>query len=143
MCLGSGHISYKWNLHDRDLKGKQPSRIFIQGWDQKEGMGLLEYRTMPFLVNDRWRMAVYIYFIIAARNFASSQLGSSCKGNRYCTEKADGTTRPSRTKLSLRGHSPPARGGPPCWTSHLAFGLIGWKWANNDVSIHSESVASK
>jgi hypothetical protein len=32
--------------------------------------------------------------------------------------------RPSHTKSHLPGNSPPEPGRPPCWTSHLAFGLI-------------------
>ncbi len=55
-----------------------------------------------------WRMVVYIYYVREAGNSISSQLGSSCEGNRYCTEKAGGTA-----------------GGPPWWASPLAFGLIG------------------
>ncbi len=53
-------------------------------------------------------MVVYIYFITSAGNSISSQLGSSCKGHRYGTEKAGGTARPSRTKSHLSSHSPPA-----------------------------------
>ncbi len=37
-----------------------------------------------------------------------AQLGSSCQGNRYFTEKAGSTARPSRTKSHLPGHFPPA-----------------------------------
>jgi hypothetical protein len=36
------------------------------------------------------------------------QLGSSCQGNRYGTEKAGGITRSPRTKSHLPGDSPPA-----------------------------------
>ncbi len=73
-----------------------------------------------------WQMVVYVYYITSARNSISSQLGNSCQGKRYGTEKADCAVRPSRTKSHPPDHSPPAcRGGPPCWTSPLAFGLIG------------------
>ncbi len=51
---------------------------------------------------------MYIYYITAAGNSNSLQLGSSCKGNRSGTEKAGFTTRPSHTKAHLPGHSPPA-----------------------------------
>ncbi len=58
-------------------------------------------------------------------NYISSQVGSSCQGNRYGMEMAGGTARPSRTKSLLPGHSPPCQpGGPPCWAGPLAFGLI-------------------
>jgi hypothetical protein len=77
--------------------------------DQREGMGLLEYLAMPFLHDvAHWRMVVYIYFMTAAGNSIRSQLGSSCQGNWYSTEKACGTARPSSTKSHLPGHSPPA-----------------------------------
>ncbi len=39
--------------------------------------------------------AVYIYFITAAGNSISSQLGSSCQASRYGTEKAGVMVRPS------------------------------------------------
>ncbi len=55
-----------------------------------------------------WRMIVYIYYITAAGNSCSTQLGTSCQSNRYGTENEDGTARPSRTKSHLLGHSPPA-----------------------------------
>ncbi len=44
-------------------------------------------------------------------NSVSSQLGSSCQGHRYGTEKSGSTarpSRPSRTKSHLPGNSPPA-----------------------------------
>ncbi len=69
-------------------------------------------------------MVVYIYCITSAENSFSSQLGSSCQGNRYgMVEKASDTARPSHTKSHRPGSSPP--GGPPFWASTLAFGLIG------------------
>jgi hypothetical protein len=46
-------------------------------------------------------MILYIYYTTAAGNSTSSQLGSSCQGNRYGKEKA-------RTKSHLSVHSPPA-----------------------------------
>jgi hypothetical protein len=52
-------------------------------------------------------MVVYIYYIKAAGNSLSSQLGSSCHGNNavYNMEKAGGSARPSRTKSQLPGPS--------------------------------------
>ncbi len=53
--------------------------------NQREGMGLQEYQATPSLrdvAHDRW-----LYFITLAGNSISSQLGSSCQGNRYGTEK--------------------------------------------------------
>jgi hypothetical protein len=77
---------------------------------QREGMGLLEFQSMPSLrdvARDRW-LFVYIFYIKAAGHSISLQLGSSCQGNRYGTQKAGDTARPSRTKSHLPGHSPPA-----------------------------------
>ncbi len=77
--------------------------------DHRDGMGQTRVPGHAFLAwRSTWRMVVYIYYITAARNSISSQLGSSCQGNRYCTEKAGGTARPSRTKSDLSGRSPPA-----------------------------------
>jgi hypothetical protein len=63
-------------------------------------MGLLEnVQGHAFLVcRSSGRMVVYIYYITAAGNSTISQLGSTCQGNRYGTEKAGGTARPLRTK---------------------------------------------
>ncbi len=41
-----------------------------------------------------WRMVVYIYFITAARNSISLQLGSSCQSHRYGMEKVGEAIRP-------------------------------------------------
>jgi hypothetical protein len=76
-------------------------------------------------------MVVYIYYSTAAANSISSQLGSSCQGNRYGTEKTDGTARLSHKK-SLSS-SQPSR--PPCWASPLAFGLITMKKTNAAIII--------
>jgi hypothetical protein len=76
-----------------------------KSYDQREGKGLLEYHAMPSLrdvAHDRWLRTF-------TENSISSQLGSSCLGNRYGTEKEGGTARPSRTKSYLPGHSPPAK----------------------------------
>ncbi len=83
--------------------------VFPHSDSQREGTGLLEYKAMPSLrdtARDGW--FVYIYYLTAAGNSISTQLGSSCQSNRYGTEMAGGTARPSRTKSHLSGHSPPA-----------------------------------
>ncbi len=83
--------------------------FFHHSHKQREGMGLLEYQAMPSLCDVGhvgWLCNVYIYFITAAENSISSQLGSSCQGSRYGIVKAGGTSRPSRTKSHLPGHSP-------------------------------------
>ncbi len=69
---------------------------------------------------------MYIYNITAARDSISSQLVSSGQGNRYGTENAGGTARPSRTKSQLPGNFPLASqamlGQPsslrPHWVKH-------------------------
>jgi hypothetical protein len=73
--------------------------------DQREGMGLLEYQAMPSLREVTYDGWLCTCTVTAAGNSISSQLGSSCKGNRYSTVKAGGTVRPSRTS-HLPGHSP-------------------------------------
>jgi hypothetical protein len=66
------------------------------------------------------------YNVTAAGDYISTQLGNSCQGNRYCTEKAGGTARPSRTKSHLLGHSPPAsQAGRRVGQALYTFGLIG------------------
>jgi hypothetical protein len=56
---------------------------------------------------DLMLLKMVVYYITAAGNSVSSQLDSSCQGNRYGKEKAGCTARPSRTKSHLPGHSPP------------------------------------
>ncbi len=72
-----------------------------------------------------WRMVVYIYYITGAGNSISSQLGSSCQGNRCGTEKAEGTAVNYVQILPARSLSSLKPDGPPCWVSPLAFALIG------------------
>jgi hypothetical protein len=95
-------------------------------------MGLLEYQAMPSLhdvAHDGWLCNVYIYFITAAENSISSQLGSSCQGSRYGIVKGrrygPSITDEITPAGSLSSSSQP--GGPPYWASTLAFGLIGHK----------------
>ncbi len=96
--------------------------------EHREGMGQTKVPGHAFLAwRSTWRMVMYIYYITAARNSISSHVGSSCQGNRYCTEKAGGTARPSRTisDLPVPGRYPPAsqagrRGGPPSLRPHCS-----------------------
>ncbi len=57
---------------------------------------------------DHMLLKMVVYYIRAAGNSVSSQLDSSCRGNRYGKEKAGGTARSSRTKSHMPGHSPSA-----------------------------------
>ncbi len=50
---------------------------------------------------------MYRYYITAAGNSISLQLGSSCQGNRYGTENSVSMAHPPRTKSHLPVHSPP------------------------------------
>jgi hypothetical protein len=64
----------------------------------------------------------YMYYITAAENSISSQLGSSYQGNWYGTEKGGVTTRPSHSKSHLPGQFSSSKpGGPPYWASLLTF----------------------
>ncbi len=65
-------------------------------------------------------MVVYIYYLTAAGKSISSQLGSSCQGNRYGTEKVGGMARPSQITL-VGSLSSSQQGGPPCWANPLSF----------------------
>ncbi len=82
-----------------------------------------------------WRMIVYFYFMTSAWNSIRPQLGIFCQDNRYGTEKACGTARPSHTKsITPTGSlSSSQSGGPPCWASPLAFGLIGGNRHTNPI----------
>ncbi len=64
---------------------------------EREGMGLLEYKAMPSLRDISYDGWLWPF----TGNFISWQLGSSCQGNQYGTEKAGGTARPSHTKSYL------------------------------------------
>ncbi len=79
-----------------------------------------------FTYRSTFLYVVYIYYTTVAGKSISSQLGSSCQGNRYGTEKAGGMAHPSRTKSHLPGHSPPAsqagrRVGQALWPSASLF----------------------
>jgi hypothetical protein len=72
-------------------------------------MGLLEYQTMPSLRHVAHDGGLCAFTILQQLEIPSSvQLGSSCQGNRYSTEKPGGTARRSRTKSHLPAPSPPA-----------------------------------
>jgi hypothetical protein len=53
-------------------------------------------------------MVVYIYYITAAGNSISRQLGSSYQGNQYCMEKTGGIGPFITYKIT-----PAGPGGPP------------------------------
>jgi hypothetical protein len=76
--------------------------------NQRESMCLLEYQATYACVTQLMRYDCDIYYSTGDGNSISSQLSSSCQGNRYDMEKTGGTARPSRTKSHLPGHSPPA-----------------------------------
>ncbi len=106
MTITSVSIFHKGTIKDR--------------YNLREGMGLLEYQAKPSLrdvAHSSCRMVVYIYYITAAGNSISSQLGSSCQGNWYGMENAGCAARLSHAKSHLPVHSPPAsqmgrRSGP-------------------------------
>ncbi len=96
-------------------------------WRVGAGWWFRLYRPPSISEKKTWGLLiVYIFYIIAAGNSISSQLGGPCQGNRYGWEKAGGTARPSCTKPTPAGSlSSSQPGGPPCWASPLAFGLTG------------------
>ncbi len=72
-----------------------------------------------------WRMVAYIYYLTAAGDSICSQLGSSFRASDTVLGKG------RRYGPSITYKIPPAGslsssqpGGPPCWASPLAFGLI-------------------
>ncbi len=79
---------------------------------QKEGMGPIVYQTMPFLL------------VVAQDGVLCTFSNRSAQVVWFVW--AGGMDRPSRTKSHPAGSlSSSQPGGPPCWTSPLAFGLIG------------------
>ncbi len=96
-------------------------RIFSTGnlvsKTQREDMGLLEYQDMPYV-----RDVAHDGVLCTFSKRSAPQTGASGvvrQGRRH-------GDRPSRTKsypAVLLSSSQP--GGPPCWSSPLAFGLIG------------------
>jgi hypothetical protein len=73
-----------------------------------------------FIYNRSWT-----FYHLAAGQLLSGQPVRYGKGNRYGTEKAGGTARPSRRESHLLGHSPPAsQAGRRVGPASIAFGLI-------------------
>jgi hypothetical protein len=82
------------------------------GLTQKEGMGPLEYQTMPFL-----RVVAQDGVLCTFSNRSAQVVWFVWAG---------GMDRPSRTKSHPAGSlSSSQPDGPPCRASPLAFGLIG------------------
>ncbi len=83
---------------------------------QRDGMGLLEYQAM-FSLRDVAHGGVLCTLVLDQPKTAV-----------VCSVRTGGMGRPSRTKshpTELHTSSQPQPGVPPCWTSPLAFGLIG------------------
>ncbi len=84
---------------------------FLHDGKQSEGGWLCApHLHQPWLMYARKRplpLCVYSWEESSAI-VCSSQFCSSCRSNRYSTEMAGGTARPSRIKSHLPGHSPPA-----------------------------------
>ncbi len=61
-----------------------------EGRDHREGIGQLEHQAMPSVrvevTHDGW-LCTFMYYITAAGNSVSWQLGSSCQCNRYGKKK--------------------------------------------------------
>jgi hypothetical protein len=62
--------------------------------------------SLRVVAHDGWLRFTALYN--SSWGSISTQLGSSCQGNRYGTEKAGGMAPPSHTKPHLPGHFPPA-----------------------------------
>ncbi len=84
-----------------------------------------------------WRMVVHIYYITADAKFHQLAAGQLLSGQpvQYGKGWQYGPSITYKTTPALQGHSPQP-GGPPCWASPLAFGLIGcylrlWHWQSD------------
>ncbi len=79
--------NHTFSLTTQRLKENGYPLRLVEDKAMKEGMGRLENQAMPSLrdVVHAWWTVVYIYYITAAGNSSSSQLGNSCQGNRYGT----------------------------------------------------------
>jgi hypothetical protein len=97
-------------------------------YTQIEGMGLLEYQAMPSLrdlAHDGWLCTFLILYNsrwkfqqLAAGQLLSGQPVRYGKGRRYVP--------PIMYKITPAGSlSSRQPGGPPCWSSTLAYDLIG------------------
>jgi hypothetical protein len=93
-------------------------------WSSERNHGSTRVLSLPDVAHDIWLSTYTVYFTTAAGNSISSQLGIPVR--------ATGTVRkrqavlPSITyNITPAGSLPSSQpGGPPCWTSPLAFDLI-------------------
>ncbi len=79
------------------------------GKDQREGLSLPEYQAMSSLrdvAHDGWLCTFTVHITAVGNSFSPQWWAAPGEGNRYGTEKAAGTARPSRTKRHMPGHSP-------------------------------------
>jgi hypothetical protein len=101
---------------------RNPHRLFFlyftdRRLDQREGMGLLEYRALPSLRDVAHGGVFCVHLVIDQPQTGAS--GVVRQGRRHgpsimCQNHP------------LLGHSSSSQpGGPPCWASPLAFGLLG------------------
>ncbi len=116
---------FSWNTQYRRAISRNNSMCsYLLGrLYQREGHGSIRLPGHAFLA---WRSSWWwlCTFTTAAGNSMRRQLGSSCHGNRYCTERQE--VRPVYHKSTFaRSLSSRQPVGPPCWASPLAFGLIG------------------
>jgi hypothetical protein len=88
--------------------------------NQREGMGLLEYQSMPSLRDGRLRT-----FTTQQELEIPSSHSWAAPVRATGTVQTGGTDRPSRTKSHLPGHSPPASLAGRCvGPASIAYGLI-------------------
>ncbi len=80
----------------------------------REGMGLLEYQAMPSL-----RYAGHDGVLCTFSNRSVPDRGKWCGSSVQVAWTVHHVQ-----NHTLLGHSPPEPGGPPCWASPVAFGLI-------------------
>jgi hypothetical protein len=84
-----------------------PAAVDHVGQDQREGMGLLEYQTMPYLcegAHDGWLLHFLYNSSWKFHQLIAGHCGQLLSGQpvRYGTKKAGGTARPSRTNHTCR-----------------------------------------
>jgi hypothetical protein len=93
-----------------------------QGRNQREGIDLLEYQAMPSL-HDGWLRTCTIYQkleISSARSWEAPVSATDTVRKRQALRPVHHVQNRTCRVTLLQ----PAR-RPPCWASHLAFGLIG------------------
>jgi hypothetical protein len=90
----------------------------ISDQSQIEGMDLKEYQAMPSLRDVAHDGVLCTFSVIDQTQTGTS--GVVHQGRRH------GPSITNKITPCWLGHSPPASqpGGPPCWVSPLAFGLI-------------------